>query len=37
MKHQFIMAGRSILEKAGTPIGPLDMLIGAHAQSLDVI
>ena len=28
---------RSHLEKNGTPIGPLDMLIGAHAQSLNVI
>lgn len=28
---------RSKLEKDGTPIGPLDMLIGAHAQSLKAI
>ena len=28
---------RSDLEKKGTPIGPLDMLIAAHAKSLDCI
>jgi len=28
---------RSYLEKAGTPIGPLDTLIGAHALSLGCI
>jgi tRNA(fMet)-specific endonuclease VapC len=28
---------RSDLEKKGTPIGPLDMLIASHALSLDVI
>ena len=28
---------RSRLEKNGTPIGPLDMLIGAHALSLNII
>lgn len=28
---------RAALEKAGTPIGPLDTLIGAHALSLDAI
>jgi tRNA(fMet)-specific endonuclease VapC len=27
---------RSELEKAGTPIGPLDMLIAAHARSLNM-
>jgi tRNA(fMet)-specific endonuclease VapC len=27
---------RSDLEKKGRPIGPLDMLIAAHAQSLDL-
>ncbi|MEN8158221.1 MAG: type II toxin-antitoxin system VapC family toxin [Bacteroidota bacterium] len=27
---------RANLEKNGTPIGPLDTLIGAHAKSLDV-
>ncbi|NOZ49588.1 MAG: type II toxin-antitoxin system VapC family toxin [Chloroflexi bacterium] len=27
---------RAVLEKAGTPIGALDMLIAAHALSLDV-
>ena len=27
---------RSALEKAGKPIGSMDMLIGAHAMSLDV-
>lgn len=27
---------RSHLEKAGTPIGPLDTLIAAHARSLNV-
>jgi len=27
---------RAILEKKGTPIGPLDMLIGAHAISLGI-
>jgi tRNA(fMet)-specific endonuclease VapC len=27
---------RSTLEKSGKPIGPLDMLIGAHARSLNV-
>ena len=25
---------RAVLEKKGTPIGPLDMMIAAHAQSL---
>ena len=25
---------RADLEKAGTPIGPLDMMIAGHAQSL---
>ena len=28
---------RSNLEKSGTPIGPLDTLIGAHAMALDCI
>ena len=28
---------RASLEKRGTPIGPLDTLIGAHAGALDVI
>lgn len=28
---------RAFLEKKGTPIGPLDTLIGAHALSLDCI
>ena len=28
---------RTELEKKGTPIGPLDMLIASHAKSLDVI
>jgi len=28
---------RASLEKRGTPIGPLDTLIGAHAVALDVI
>ena len=28
---------RSKLEKSGTPIGPLDTLIGAHALSLNII
>ena len=28
---------RSQLEKNGAPIGPLDMLIGAHAQSLKAV
>jgi len=28
---------RSALEKAGTPIGPLDTLIAAHARSLNAI
>ena len=28
---------RAELEKRGTPIGPLDTLIGAHAKSLDLI
>jgi len=28
---------RASLEKRGTPIGPLDTLIGAHAAALDVI
>ncbi len=28
---------RSDLEKKGTPIGPLDLLIAAHAKSLNVI
>lgn len=27
---------RAVLEKRGTPIGPLDLLIGAHALSLGV-
>lgn len=27
---------RAMLEKQGTPIGPLDTMIGAHALSLDV-
>ena len=27
---------RALLEKKGTPIGPLDMMIGAHALSLGV-
>jgi len=27
---------RTELEKKGTPIGPLDMLIAAHAKSLDL-
>ena len=27
---------RAMLEKQGTPIGPLDMMIAAHALSLDV-
>ena len=27
---------RAALEKAGTPVGPMDMLIGAHALSLDL-
>ena len=27
---------RAVLEKAGTPIGPLDTLIAAHARSLNV-
>jgi tRNA(fMet)-specific endonuclease VapC len=27
---------RALLEKHGTPIGPLDTLIGAHAAALDV-
>jgi len=27
---------RATLEKQGTPIGPLDMLIAAHAKSLDI-
>ncbi len=27
---------RAELEKTGTPIGPLDTLIGAHAKSLDL-
>lgn len=27
---------RAVLEKAGTPIGSMDMLIGAHAMSLGV-
>jgi tRNA(fMet)-specific endonuclease VapC len=27
---------RSALEKSGTPIGPLDMLIASHALALDV-
>lgn len=27
---------RRTLEQAGTPIGPLDLLIAAHALSLDV-
>lgn len=29
-------AVRASLEKAGTPVGPMDMLIGAHALSLRV-
>jgi tRNA(fMet)-specific endonuclease VapC len=28
---------RALLEKRGTPIGPLDTLIGAHAAALDVV
>jgi tRNA(fMet)-specific endonuclease VapC len=28
---------RASLEKAGTPIGPLDTLIAAHAKSLNLI
>jgi tRNA(fMet)-specific endonuclease VapC len=28
---------RASLEKRGTPVGPLDTLIGAHAAALDVI
>ncbi|MGO9802896.1 MAG: type II toxin-antitoxin system tRNA(fMet)-specific endonuclease VapC [Steroidobacteraceae bacterium] len=28
---------RASLEKHGTPIGPLDTLIGAHAAALDVV
>lgn len=28
---------RADLEKKGTPIGPLDTLIGAHAKSLGLI
>ncbi len=28
---------RSDLEKKGTPIGPLDLLIASHAKSLNVI
>jgi tRNA(fMet)-specific endonuclease VapC len=28
---------RASLEKRGTPIGPLDTLIGAHAAALDVV
>ncbi len=28
---------RADLEKLGTPIGPLDTLIAAHAKSLDLI
>ncbi|MBL0287958.1 MAG: PIN domain-containing protein [Bacteroidetes bacterium] len=28
---------RAELEKMGTPIGSLDMLIAAHARSLDII
>jgi tRNA(fMet)-specific endonuclease VapC len=28
---------RAELEKKGTPIGPLDLLIAAHAKSLDLI
>jgi tRNA(fMet)-specific endonuclease VapC len=28
---------RASLEKRGTPVGPLDTLIGAHALALDVI
>ena len=28
---------RAELERKGTPIGPLDMLIAAHAKSLDLI
>ena len=28
---------RASLEKRGTPIGPLDTLIGAHAAALDII
>ena len=27
---------RADLEKKGTPIGPLDMMIAGHAQSLDL-
>lgn len=29
-------AVRAVLEKAGTPVGDMDMLIGAHALSLDL-
>jgi tRNA(fMet)-specific endonuclease VapC len=28
---------RASLEKRGTPVGPLDTLIGSHALSLDVV
>jgi tRNA(fMet)-specific endonuclease VapC len=28
---------RTKLERAGTPIGPLDMLIAAHAKALDLV
>lgn len=28
---------RAVLEKSGTPIGPYDLLIAAHAMSLDLI
>ncbi|MEA3497166.1 MAG: PIN domain-containing protein [Bacteroidota bacterium] len=33
IEYGLIRAG---LEKKGTPIGPLDTLIGAHAKSLDL-
>jgi tRNA(fMet)-specific endonuclease VapC len=28
---------RTELEKKGTPIGPLDMLIASHAKSMDIV
>lgn len=28
---------RAVLEKKGTPIGPMDMLIAAHAKSKDLV
>ena len=34
IKYGIIRAG---LERRGTPIGPLDMLIASHAKSLDVV